>query len=395
MPPLPALWGWGLPPGPALPLLAVLLFADGLAAHQLPAGLSRGVQGPGPAQGEWRTHTKTGPGRVLATRWTQPVGRGLGSRPGPRPESQGALSPASSTAAAVARGLGLGLAGLLLAWLGGWRRRPPRAVRPSGWALCTASAVPLPGDQAGLTLGFGAGFPDDAACPLVDRLAEVIRQCWQEIPGVVPVTVDPALAEIHGAYEESPMTIRNTVLSAPGFRKMHLEVAAVRPGLEILHCVMFPDPRFDLPLFGCDIVVARGQVTAAIVDVSPLADCQAETLALLLARRPTHGYASPRSIPDWGLSIFSPFVRFVRLESPEEQRWFLDDVRYYLEVVASLAATAVPEPADAATTAARRASQVEYCRQQRKNDKTRRILAKAFGDAWADHYMAAVLFDCP
>jgi len=39
------------------------------------------------------------------------------------------------------------------------------------------------------------------------------------------------------------------------------------------------------------------------------------------------------------------------------------------------------------------AAQRRYCAQQRQNDKTRRILEKAFGEAWADRYMRTVLFD--
>jgi phycocyanobilin:ferredoxin oxidoreductase len=36
-----------------------------------------------------------------------------------------------------------------------------------------------------------------------------------------------------------------------------------------------------------------------------------------------------------------------------------------------------------------------YCIQQQQNDKTRRVLEKAFGSDWAEHYMTSVLFDLP
>ena len=35
-----------------------------------------------------------------------------------------------------------------------------------------------------------------------------------------------------------------------------------------------------------------------------------------------------------------------------------------------------------------------YCEQQQKNDKTRRVLEKAFGPEWTDRYMSTMLFDC-
>ena len=39
--------------------------------------------------------------------------------------------------------------------------------------------------------------------------------------------------------------------------------------------------------------------------------------------------------------------------------------------------------------------QLNYCRQQKLNDKTRRVLEKAFNPAWADHYIEQLLFDDP
>jgi phycocyanobilin:ferredoxin oxidoreductase len=36
-----------------------------------------------------------------------------------------------------------------------------------------------------------------------------------------------------------------------------------------------------------------------------------------------------------------------------------------------------------------------YCRQQQQNDKTRRVLERAFGNAWTERYMSTVLFDLP
>jgi hypothetical protein len=39
--------------------------------------------------------------------------------------------------------------------------------------------------------------------------------------------------------------------------------------------------------------------------------------------------------------------------------------------------------------------QLRYCKQQKQNDKTRRVLEKAFDPAWADRYIEELLFDDP
>jgi phycocyanobilin:ferredoxin oxidoreductase len=41
------------------------------------------------------------------------------------------------------------------------------------------------------------------------------------------------------------------------------------------------------------------------------------------------------------------------------------------------------------------AAQKNYCTKQQQNDKTRRVLEKAFGQDWAENYMTTVLFDIP
>ena len=54
-----------------------------------------------------------------------------------------------------------------------------------------------------------------------------------------------------------------------GLRKVHMEIASLGP-LDILHCIWYPDPEFDLPIFGADIVANNRMVSAAITDISPV-----------------------------------------------------------------------------------------------------------------------------
>jgi phycocyanobilin:ferredoxin oxidoreductase len=181
---------------------------------------------------------------------------------------------------------------------------------------------------------------------------------------------------------------------ARGLRKLHLETARLGAGLQILHCVFFPDPRFDLPVFGADIVAGRGVVSAAIVDLSPVNDTLPVGVAAALAALERPPFSQPRELPDWG-AIFSPHVLFVRPVTPEEEGWFVDIVAAYLKVLADATALATPQRAEDQATVSRWQGQLRYCRQQKKNDKTRRVLEKAFSPEWADRYIEGLLFDDP
>jgi phycocyanobilin:ferredoxin oxidoreductase len=228
----------------------------------------------------------------------------------------------------------------------------------------------------------------------VDALAERIRACRSGLDGLEPLAIDPGLEAISGSLDGEDLFIRNEVHRARGVRKLHLETARLGAGLQILHCVFFPDPRYALPVFGADIVAGRGVVSAAIVDLSPVGDTLPAPLTAALAALPMPPFSQPRPLPDWG-EIFSPHVLFVRPASPEEEGWFVDSVTAFLTVFAAAAATAEPQAPDSAATVERWQGQLRYCRQQKKNDKTRRVLEKAFNPQWADRYIEELLFDDP
>ena len=141
----------------------------------------------------------------------------------------------------------------------------------------------------------------------------------------------------------------------------------------------FPDPRFDLPVFGADIVASPAGISAAIVDLSPVG----EHLARCHQRSPQQHRHSPafeqvRDLPAWA-TIFSPFVRFIRPANREEEDWFVGLVETYLGILSRAVERAQPTASSDPFTIARYHGQVSYCQQQKRNDKTRRVLEKAFG----------------
>lgn len=230
--------------------------------------------------------------------------------------------------------------------------------------------------------------------PLADALAERIRCCWQALPEAAPLAVDPELEAISGSLDGEDLFIRNELLRCRGLRKLHLETARLGAGLQILHCVFFPDCRYDLPVFGADIVAGRGQVSAAIVDLSPVGPSLPAGLEAALAAHQRPPFAELRALPSWG-SIFSPHVLFIRPRSPEEEGWFVAEVGHVLDLLTQAVLQAEPDAADDPATIERWSGQLRYCRYQKQNDKTRRVLEKAFNPIWADRYIETLLFDDP
>ncbi|NDG01430.1 MAG: phycocyanobilin:ferredoxin oxidoreductase, partial [Synechococcaceae bacterium WBB_32_011] len=55
----------------------------------------------------------------------------------------------------------------------------------------------------------------------------------------------------------------------------------------------------------------------------------------------------------------------------------------------------MPQSPDHPDSLRRYHGQLHYCQQQRRNDKTRRVLEAAFNPQWAENYIQNLLFDDP
>jgi len=230
--------------------------------------------------------------------------------------------------------------------------------------------------------------------PLIRQLADCIEETWNKYLEISPYHLPSELGYVEGRLEGEKLIIENRCYQTPQFRKMHLELAKVGSMLDILHCVMFPRPEYDLPMFGCDLVSGRGQISAAIVDLSPTNSAPAlpGVYTGALSALPVVSFCEPRELPQWG-DIFSEFCIFVRPTSSQEETAFLQKVQDYLEIHCQTATASKPLAEEQISQ--NLAGQLNYCTKQQKNDKTRRVLEKAFGSAWAEHYMSTVLFDLP
>lgn len=228
--------------------------------------------------------------------------------------------------------------------------------------------------------------------PALGQLADGIEMVWWQHLDLSPYPLPAELGYVEGRLEGEKLTIENRCYQTPQFRKLHLELAKVGANLDILHCVMFPRSDYALPMFGTDLVGGRGQISAAIADLSPtsrdrhLPSAYQQALNAL----PASHFSQPRDLPPWG-DIFSEFCLFIRPGNAQEETQFIDRVTAMLKIhcLQAIATPSTPEQQDDIL-----AGQRYYCTKQQQNDKTRRVLEKAFGNDWANHYMTTVLFDC-
>ena len=227
--------------------------------------------------------------------------------------------------------------------------------------------------------------------PLILSLLQNIRGHRSNLKNLECIELDPKLSNIISNQEGKELYITNEFHKARGFRKLHIEVAEFSKRLKILHCVFFPDPKYDIPIFGMDLVKVNEVVSAAIVDLSPSSKNQNIKYDNLLSLIDKSGFQSEREIPGWG-DIFSKNVFFASLKNESEKNAFCEIVDNYLLVLIQLSKTVCPDY-DNDIIEERINYQKKYCIQQMKNEKTSLVLLRYFDKKWVDAYIKKVLFD--
>ncbi|NEP45576.1 MAG: phycocyanobilin:ferredoxin oxidoreductase [Okeania sp. SIO2H7] len=230
---------------------------------------------------------------------------------------------------------------------------------------------------------------------LIRKLADTIEAVWQQYLDLKPYYLPEELGYVEGRLEGEKLIIENRCYQSREFRKMHLELAKVGKNLDILHCVMFPRTNYALPMFGTDLVGGKGQISAAIADLSPTNPERIlpKGYEKQLQKLPINNFSQPRELPEWG-EIFSDYCVFVKPVNAEEEEQFLSLAKSFLEIHCKQAVDCQKQSSPE-KQASIIAAQGHYCSQQQQNDKTRRVLEKAFGKEWAEKYMTTVLFDGP
>ena len=217
------------------------------------------------------------------------------------------------------------------------------------------------------------------------ELVNVIRNGWESLD------VEPLETQL-GKIEKDDLTINNEMYKCKGLRKIHLETATAGK-LNIVHTVFWPDPNYNIPIFGCDIVSVGNIITAAIVDISPIRGCE-DIYKEISPVSNSFQFSERRPLPLWADEIFSPFCKFVKLSQPAEKIEFLRITKEYLDIFTKRVKESKYDETWVRTML-RYDDQIWYAKQQRKNKKTLAVLSKWFDDDWASTYIDEVLFDVP
>tara|TARA_B100000965_G_scaffold114673_1_gene94639 strand:+ start:6835 stop:7563 length:729 start_codon:yes stop_codon:yes gene_type:complete len=227
--------------------------------------------------------------------------------------------------------------------------------------------------------------------PFILSLVKNIDKKRSSLIDLESININSKFSNIVSDKDGDDFYIKNQFHKAKGFRKLHVEIAEFSGNLKILHCVFFPDPLYDIPIFGLDIVKVNKLVTAAIVDLSPVSNSEKNLYKEKMYNVSKEGFRTIRKIPEWG-NIFSENVFFATLNDEYEQNLFYEIVDQYLTILIEVSFKVLPDILNE-NIEERISFQRKYCMQQMKNEKTSLVLKNYFDKSWVEKYIKEILFD--
>jgi phycocyanobilin:ferredoxin oxidoreductase len=163
------------------------------------------------------------------------------------------------------------------------------------------------------------------------------------------------------------------------YRLAHIERYS-DSNLEVLHFTCFPNPTFQHPIFGFDIITTDKKPLAAFMDWSPVDN----TTRI----KTGYKYEKDYPLPDWAKIIFSETpLAIVPTDSDMNtlSKDIISNFEIYLDILNN--SKEVLDRVDYII-----AAQNRYCENQQKNQRTYNVLKAKLGEERAKYFITNILF---
>jgi phycocyanobilin:ferredoxin oxidoreductase len=163
------------------------------------------------------------------------------------------------------------------------------------------------------------------------------------------------------------------------YRLAHIERYS-DSNLEVLHFTCFPNPTFQHPIFGFDIITTDKKPLAAFMDWSPVDN----TTRIKTGFK----YEKDYPLPDWAKIIFSDTPLAI-VPNDSEMNTLSYDVTQNFEIYLDILNNS-KESLDRVDYIV--AAQNRYCENQQKNQRTYNVLKAKLGEERAKYFITNILF---
>jgi 15,16-dihydrobiliverdin:ferredoxin oxidoreductase len=187
--------------------------------------------------------------------------------------------------------------------------------------------------------------------------------------------------------------IVNLCASSNEYRKIRMTYYDAGDNTQVFNSVWYPDPKYDLPVLGIDLLAFNRKKYLAIVDFQPLTDDQPSTFEPLLEPiknqyESLKGRMSSKFYDE--TQFFSQQMLFARFEDEGVvQRDLFPAFQSYVKTHVDMLQSTTPEPHKAASVLER---QQAYDTYSAERDPATGLFISMFGQEWATDFVHDFLF---
>lgn len=204
-----------------------------------------------------------------------------------------------------------------------------------------------------------------------------------------------------------PMRMHTCCFASDEYKQIRLTTLDAGPRTQVFTSLWYPNPEYDLPVLGIDLLQFNEKKHLCVVDFQPLhtsendhtvdrrhVEPRQETLASIRSQYPSlQGSMTKRFYDE--TQFFSSQMLLARdpPDGSDPTRMVNDELfpayQRYVETHVEMVQSATPDPSTVPTVLDRHAAYDEY---SAARDPAHALLARAFGQDWADEYVYDVLF---
>lgn len=213
-------------------------------------------------------------------------------------------------------------------------------------------------------------------------------EAFTSLPGSAPAPLPAELSVRHGRLGSATATIRTEAWRGHVFAWARCAFLDAAPRSRVLSVLTLPDPNYDLPMFGAEIVEIGGTITVVAIDWIPVAPDGRHLAPLADVHQRHRHLPQGGELPAWAAAWFSPHAIFSRPAGTVSTDVIANAYRDALGAYLRICRDAEPDGDPVAAWEAQR----RYCAAHRRDDPGSAMLARAFGAAWSERYAEEALF---
>jgi 15,16-dihydrobiliverdin:ferredoxin oxidoreductase len=229
--------------------------------------------------------------------------------------------------------------------------------------------------------------------PFQEHLEQELFKRFDLQSVAIPAGLDRNVSE----RGKSPAVIQSWCYRSAELRKIRYTYIDAGEAAQVFNSVIYPEPRFDIPLLGIDFLSFGKKKILVVLDFQPLFRDEAYLEKYIEPMKEIHAKQGDLA-QDLGMKFydsnqyFSKYLMFAKTDAETVGTQVFDAFKDYLNLYWQMLADAVPND-DPAAIARITKAQADYDQYSADRDPASGLFSSYFGHEWSEAFLYGFLFE--